>query len=207
MRGIKHFFRIICTISILLLALAAFSSKAKANDFDPAYYAARYPDVAAAYGTDSAALYKHYLQYGMAENRFKNAYEEATGIITPLDLTTYIDVDIANQSMTYFQAGVPVLASSIVSGNIRNGNSTPTGTFMIESKVPGKYLTGPTWHVWVDRWMCFTGRVGFHDATWRSKFGGEIYQTDGSHGCVNLPHDVALKLYDMADIGTVVVVH
>ncbi len=207
MRGIKYFFRIICTISMLLMAMAAFGTRAEAGDFDPAYYAARYPDVVSVYGTDPAALYKHYLQFGMAENRFKNANEEATGIITPLDLTTYIDVDLANQSLTYFQNGAPVLASSIVSGNVRNGNNTPTGTFMIESKVPGKYLTGPTWHVWVDRWMRFTGLVGFHDATWRSKFGGEIYKTDGSHGCVNLPHDVALQLYDMADIGTVVVVH
>ncbi len=207
MREIRCFFRIICTISILLLGIMTFGNKARAGEFDPTYYAARYPDVAAAMGTDSAALLKHYLQFGAAEGRFKNASEEATGVITPLDFSTYIDVDLTNQSMTYFQSGVPVLSSSIVSGNIRNGNGTPTGTFMIENKVPGKYLTGPTWHVWVDRWMRFTGLVGFHDATWRSKFGGEIYKTDGSHGCVNLPHDVALKLYDMADVGTVVIVH
>ena len=37
--------------------------------------------------------------------------------------------------------------------------------------------------------------------------GGDIYTYNGSHGCVNLPHDVALKLYDMVDIGTMVVVH
>ena len=26
-----------------------------------------------------------------------------------------------------------------------------------------------------------------HDATWRGKFGGQIYKTSGSHGCINLP--------------------
>lgn len=207
MRGIRVFVKLFLAALFIVFGLITAGNKAMAGDFDPAYYAARYPDVTAALGTDSSALLKHYLQFGAAEGRFKNAAEEASGVITPLEPATYIDVDIANQSMVYYQYGVPVLSSAIVSGNTRNGNDTPTGTFLIESKIPGKYLTGPTWHVWVDRWMRFTGLVGFHDATWRSKFGGEIYKTDGSHGCVNLPHDVALQLYDMADIGTVVVVH
>ena len=38
-------------------------------------------------------------------------------------------------------------------------------------------------------------------------FGGEIYKTNGSHGCVNLPHDVAEQLFGMVDVGTVVIVH
>ncbi len=34
---------------------------------------------------------------------------------------------------------------------------------------------------------------------WRSKFGGTIYQTSGSHGCVNLPPaSVPATLYDHA---------
>lgn len=41
--------------------------------FDAAYYAATYPDVAAALGTDEAALYNHYVSYGKAEGRFPNA--------------------------------------------------------------------------------------------------------------------------------------
>ena len=31
--------------------------------------------------------------------------------------------------------------------------------------------------------------VGFHDATWRNRFGGTIYKTNGSHGCINTPFD------------------
>ena len=67
---------------------------------------------------------------------------------------------------------------------------------------------GPTWHNWVDYWMPFTrGGCGLHDANWRSRFGGEIYKTNGSHGCVNLPHDKAEELFNMISIGTVVIVH
>lgn len=200
---------IVTGLMMVLTALLCMGVKAKASDFDAAYYAAKYPDVVAVYGTDASALYSHYLTFGINENRFKNAEEEKSGKqeITDTSGLTYVDVDIANQTMIFYQAGVPVLSSPIVTGNINNGNETPTGTFFIDTKIPGKYLTGPTWHVWVDRWMKFTGCVGLHDANWRGKFGGDIYKSNGSHGCVNLPSDVAYKLYDMVDIGTMVVVH
>ncbi len=195
-------------VLILFSSLIVFSNKAEACDFDAAFYGAMYPDVVAVYGTDPSALYSHYLTFGIHENRFKNAQEAATGIIEPITMPlTYIDVDITNQSLIFYQDGQPVITTSIVSGNVRDGNDTPTGVFFVNSKVPGKYLVGPTWNVWVDRWMRFTGAVGIHDASWRSKFGGEIYKTGGSHGCVNIPHDIALNLYDLVDIGTMVVVH
>lgn len=44
-------------------------------DFDATFYATLYPDVKAAFGTDAAALYNHYVKYGKAEGRFKNATE------------------------------------------------------------------------------------------------------------------------------------
>ena len=49
----------------------------------------------------------------------------------------------------------------------------------------------------VDYWMPFNGGIGFHDASWRNKFGGTIYQTSGSHGCVNLPPASVPAFYDM----------
>ena len=45
------------------------------EDFDPEFYAATYPDVAAVYGTTPEALYRHYLEYGQAEGRARNAEE------------------------------------------------------------------------------------------------------------------------------------
>ena len=212
----RLFFKTILTMIILVSAFIRYGATAKAGDFDAAFYAATYPDVVAVYGTDPAALYSHYLTYGIKENRFKNAQEAASGVIDNSSIglpggaafqNTYVDVDIANQILVYYQQGIPVLATEVVTGNVKAGNSTPTGVFYIDTKVPGKYLVGPTWKSWVDRWMKFTGAVGLHDASWRKEFGGTIYQTNGSHGCVNLPHDVALKLYDMVDIGTMVVVH
>ena len=54
--------------------------------------------------------------------------------------------------------------------------------------------------------MPFNNNIGMHDAGWRSEFGGEIYLTNGSHGCVNVPYDVAEELYYRVEIGTPVYV-
>ena len=202
--------KIIIKVSTIIFAAFILSfataTPAYASGFDAAYYAAKYPDVHEAFGDDVLELYNHYLNFGMDEGRFKNAEEEAEGVpATTID--TYVDVDIENQTMTYYVDGEAVLTSPCVTGKESTGNSTPRGRFVLRAKVPGKNLVGPTWNVWVDRWMRFTTFCGLHDASWRGKFGGQIYKKNGSHGCVNLPKDVAYQLYDMIEIGTAVIVH
>ena len=59
----------------------------------------------------------------------------------------------------------------------------------------------------VGYWMPFNGGIGFHDASWRSEFGGTIYKTNGSHGCVNLPKEAAKQIFLNIDQGTMVRVH
>ena len=60
---------------------AAGTTAASSAGFDAAYYAARYPDVAAVMGTDPAMLKMHYDLCGKAEGRFPSAAAElaATG--------------------------------------------------------------------------------------------------------------------------------
>ncbi len=43
------------------------------SSFDPVFYAATYPDIAAAYGNDEGAMLLHYLQYGADEGRQPSA--------------------------------------------------------------------------------------------------------------------------------------
>ena len=128
---------------------------------------------------------------------------EETAASAPL--LTYIDISIDTQTLAYYVNGSPVLVTPCVTGS--PGRSTPKGVFQINSCIPGKRLKGATWNVWVDRWMRFCGNCGIHDAKWRKSFGGEIYKTNGSHGCVNIPHDQALLLYSMVGVGTPVIVH
>jgi len=211
----KLFYSIMCMSACLII----FGMSARADGFDAAYYAAKYPDVVNELGTDPQTLYNHYLTFGIKEGRFQNAVEEYEAYNNPSvqvvetpssdepTYQTYVDINIESQTVTYFENGELKLQSPCVTGNTSLGRGTPCGIYSITTQVPGKFLTGPTWNVWVDRWMPFNGNIGIHDALWRDSFGGTIYQTNGSHGCVNLPHDAAVSLYDMAKVGTTVVVH
>ena len=216
--------RIIGLSLAALTVMVLVTSHVKADGFDANFYAQKYPDVVAVVGTDPAALYQHYVTFGCNEGRSQNqqedsakyqatlqgtAPEQANTQVAGLPYSTYIDVDIDNQTMTYYENGQVALQCPVVTGNPNRGNGTPRGTYTIQSHIPGKTLVGPTWNVWVDRWMQFTPNpchIGLHDATWRSSFGGEIYKSNGSHGCVNLPHDTAVALFDRVNVGTTVVV-
>ena len=47
--------------------------------------------------------------------------------------------------------------------------------------------------------MPFCDGQGLHDAYWQYSFGGDAYMWNGSHGCVNLPSDVAGTIYDAVE--------
>ncbi len=58
------------TLFLVALVMAlGFSMTAYAKEFDPVFYGSSYQDVASVYGTDGAALFKHYTEHGKAEGR------------------------------------------------------------------------------------------------------------------------------------------
>ena len=120
---------------------------------------------------------------------------------------TYIEVSISEQHFWYYVDGVCVLESDLVSGDVSNGTETPTGCYVIAYKSRDQILTGEGYTTPVSYWIPFVDGVGFHDATWRDSFGGTIYLTDGSHGCLNLPYWAAKELYELVEAGTAVLVY
>lgn len=127
---------------------------------------------------------------------------------------TYAEVDLTNQRMYYIKDGEVVLQSDVVTGNPNKGNATPQGVYSLAYKQTDKVLRGTKqadgtyeYETPVKYWMPFNGGIGFHDATWQSSFGGSRYQTNGSHGCVNMPYSKAAELYDLISAGIPVVCH
>lgn len=118
---------------------------------------------------------------------------------------TYIEVDMTEQKMYYYEKGVLRLETEIVTGNMRRRMGTPEGVNFVYNKQKNRILRGPGYASPVKFWMPVKGGIGIHDAGWRKEFGGEIYQTAGSHGCINTPKDKMEELYDMVQIGTPVV--
>lgn len=81
-----------------------------AGKFDPDFYANTYPDVKAAFGTDVAALYNHYVNYGKAEGRAGYAGQTAGGQVSaPAEKTvvsTKTDIDgMKNYILTVYLDG------------------------------------------------------------------------------------------------------
>ena len=118
---------------------------------------------------------------------------------------TYIEVDMTAQKMYYYEKGVLKLETEIVTGNMRRRMGTPEGVNFVYNKQKNRVLRGPGYASPVKFWMPVKGGIGIHDAGWRKEFGGDIYQTAGSHGCINTPKDKMEELYDMVQIGTPVV--
>ena len=118
---------------------------------------------------------------------------------------TYIEVDMGEQMMYYYVNGVQKIATPIVTGNTSRKMGTPSGVNYVYLKQTDRILRGEGYASHVDFWMPVKGNIGIHDAAWRNKYGGTIYQTNGSHGCINTPRDAMVQLYESAEVGTPVV--
>ncbi len=118
---------------------------------------------------------------------------------------TYIEVDMTEQKMYYYENGELKLETDIVTGNTGRRMGTPEGINYVYGKQKNRILRGPGYASPVKYWMPVKGNIGIHDASWRSEFGGSIYQTNGSHGCINTPTEQMAELYDMVELGTPVI--
>lgn len=119
----------------------------------------------------------------------------------------YVEVDIHNQVMTYVKNGEILVTTDVVTGNTW-GYPTPTGLYKVENKDVNCWLSGEDYNVHVDYWVGFVGfTYGLHDADWRTKFGGDNYVMNGSHGCVNTPKEPMSVIHANIEIGIPVLVH
>ncbi|CBK78884.1 Putative peptidoglycan binding domain./L,D-transpeptidase catalytic domain [[Clostridium] cf. saccharolyticum K10] len=114
---------------------------------------------------------------------------------------TYVEINLTAQHLFFYKNGKLLVESDFVSGNLSKGWGTPAGSYPLTYKQRDAVLKGENYRTPVDYWMPFNGGIGMHDAKWRSSFGGTIYKTGGSHGCINLPHSVAKKIYENISAG------
>lgn len=127
---------------------------------------------------------------------------------------TYVCLDLTLQKVYMLYKGSVVLTSDVVTGNVAEGNATPQGVYTLSYKTKDAVLRGSIqedgtygYESPVSYWMPFNDGIGFHDASWRSEYGGSIYKTNGSHGCVNMPLENAAKLYNYINSNMAIVCH
>ena len=133
----------------------------------------------------------------------------------------YIDVDLTAQHAVFYDGGTVIWEADITTGQPNLGQETPVGVWKITNrksratdgdinlKGPIDPATGePEWDSHVDFWLGVVGNlVGFHNAPWQSTFGGNIYTYYGSHGCIRMSYASGQALYNVAQVGDVVVIH
>ncbi len=124
---------------------------------------------------------------------------------------TWVEVCIKTQTLKMYVKNKLYVKTPIVSGNVGDRH-TSKGTHSVIMKASPKRLKGSyrgqSWDTQVKYWLQFTGDAqGIHDSTWRSAYGGNIYKTNGSHGCVNTPIGAMKKIYKKAYVGMPVIVY
>ena len=121
---------------------------------------------------------------------------------------TYVEICISQQRMWCYQYGTCIVDTPVVTGNPNKGNATPSGgVWAIDAMKRNAILVGEGYQSPVDFWMPFNGDVGIHDMQTRAYFGGTIYLTNGSHGCVNTPYEQAQTIFNTVSVGTPVIVY
>ncbi|SCL17806.1 Putative peptidoglycan binding domain-containing protein [Micromonospora rhizosphaerae] len=156
---------------------------------------------------DCKAIKKFQRRYGIspAEGRAGPSTYEVAKRLATTDVhrcragsgTTFC-VDLTRQTVWAMRDGTVVMKPTVTRTGMA-GYATPAGTY----RVGGRNLRewSNPYEVWLPYWQQFNGGIGFHETT-TYLHNGSI----GSHGCVNLLHTDAVRLWELGRIGTRVVV-
>lgn len=119
---------------------------------------------------------------------------------------TYIEVSIPEQKLRAYLNGELFADTDIITGCAHCDHDTVTGAFKVQNHVRDVWLQE---EYFVNYWMGFQiPKYGLHDADrWRAEYGGEIYKTNGSGGCINVPGEIISKMYTAFDNGTPVIIY
>lgn len=170
--------------------------------------------------------------YGEFNDTYLALVDNNVGLIEKKDTAelkgNYAIVDLSDQTIKLYKGNELILTSPVVTGKL--DTPTTTGLRIIWLKEAERFLKGEDYSDFVKGFLAMedenhkkTGQ-GLHDAEykveydsegnieksygWRSKdaFGGELYKKGGSHGCVNIPHEPAVTIYNTLEIGDKVLV-
>ncbi|MET8039474.1 L,D-transpeptidase family protein [Micromonospora sp. NPDC005215] len=155
---------------------------------------------------DCAAIKKFQKRYGIrpVEGRAgPTTYDVAQRLATTdparckAGTGTTFCVDLTRQTVWAVRGGKVIMPPTVTRTGMA-GYRTPAGTFTVNFRNPREW--SDPYEVWLPYWQHFTQGMGFHETT--------TYLHDksiGSHGCVNLLHADAVRMWELGKVGTRVV--
>lgn len=163
------------------------------------------PALAQKYGVSTAPVAQGDLPVYSEDLFVKPTLEATDAPAPPPGVAQSIVVSLSRQTMWAYEGDTVVFSSLVSTG--KPGFETPPGTYQIivkkdiedmEGLIGGEYYNVED----VPDVMYFTNEGhAFHGAYWHNNFGAVM-----SHGCINLPLDVAAWLYDWTPMGTTVLI-
>lgn len=130
---------------------------------------------------------------------------------------SYIEISIDQQTVWCYVDGELLVETPVVTGCVNNGTETPKGgVWKVKSRNSPYTMKGkpdengePSYVEEVTYWVPYSEdfTVGLHDLSSRTAFGGDIYITNGSHGCVNTPLEAMEQIYNVVAYGFPVIVY
>ena len=119
----------------------------------------------------------------------------------PDDFSDCIYIDKSAQMLYLVKDNATIFQTPVVTGSVKAGHDTPEGIYFISEKLKNHVMKGDGYSTLAHQWLRLTNTgIGIHDAYWRSNFGGDIYKTSGSHGCINVPKENMETLFNMNEI-------
>ena len=114
-------------------------------------------------------------------------------------------VDRSNQELRLYEGNTMTICTPVVTGTKDTDRESDLGLFEVRLQAENLYIVPGSW---VDCVTYYNKGEGIHTAEWRTtqEFGGDTYLTNGSHGCINTPHDEALYVHKTLTLGDKVLV-
>lgn len=142
-----------------------------------------------------------------ANTAFRRDY---AGFEADWDPQNYSEVDLTEQRVYVYRKGVLAFSGICVSGLPMDGRETETGCWYIKDRKEEYTLVGADYVTPTRYWVRITWTgIGYHylDRDDWEDWSPKLYQTKGSHGCLNLQLADAEQLYGLVRVYDAVFIH
>jgi hypothetical protein len=103
-------------------------------------------------------------------------------------------VDLTNQTVWIMRGDKVIWKPTVTRTGMAGGFQTPAGTYQVLNRNIREW--SDPYEVWMPYWQRFNGGMGFHETT------TYLHNSFGSHGCINMLHVDAKKMWELGSVGT-----
>ena len=110
---------------------------------------------------------------------------------------SYFEISLDEQHIWLYIDNKLIADTDVVTGLNNTEYETPKGIYYVRSLNQHYNMNYGEGSAICDYFILVTPNgIGIHDSKKREMFGGDIYKSNGSHGCINIPPDKAKLFFE-----------